>query len=90
MKTRSLPPLRVAPALRREVEAVLEEGESLSSFILDSVTRNVEARRARQAFVARGIASAERAKKTGRYVSAAAVVDKLARRLAAARSRSGG
>jgi hypothetical protein len=90
MKTRTLPPLRVTPALRREAESVLGDGETLSAFILDSVARNVEARRAQQEFVARGIASAERARKTGRYISASEVVRKLSRRLAAARSKTRG
>jgi len=43
MKTKTLPPLRVTPGLRREAEAVLADGETLSAFILDSVARNVEA-----------------------------------------------
>lgn len=90
MKTKTLPPLRVTPTLRREAESVLAGGETLSAFILDSVARNVEARRARQAFVARGIASAERARRSGRYVSADSVVRKLSRRLAAARSKRRG
>ena len=49
--------------------------------------RNVEARRARQAFVVRGLASAARARKARRYVTAGAVMRKLSRRLAAARSK---
>lgn len=90
MKTRTLPPLRVTPALRREAESVLADGESLSAFILDSVARNVEARRARQAFIARGMAGAARARKTGHYISADVVMRKLARRLAAARDKRRG
>ena len=90
MKTRTLPPLRVTPELRREAESVLADGETLSAFILDSVARNVEARRARQAFVSRGIASAARARRTGRYISADSVLRKLSRRLAAARSKHRG
>ncbi len=90
MKTRTLPPLRVTPRLRREAESVLAEGETLSAFILDSVARNVEARRAQQMFVARGLASAARARKTGRYISAAVVVRKLSHRLAAARAKTRG
>lgn len=90
MKTTTLPPLRVTPELRREAEAVLAEGETLSAFILDSVARNVEARRSQQLFVARGLASARAAKKSGRYVSAEAVLNKMSRRLAAARSKARG
>ena len=86
MKTRTLPPLRVTPELRRSAESVLEEGETLSAFVLDSVARNIEARQAQQAFIERGLASAERARITGQYVPASVVMRKLSRRLAAARS----
>ena len=90
MKTRMLPPLRVTPELRREAEAVLGEGETLSAFILDSVARNVEARRAQEAFVERGLASAARAREAGGYVTAERVLGKLSRCLAAARARTRG
>jgi predicted transcriptional regulator len=86
MKTKTLPPLRVTPALRRDAKSVLAEGESLSAFVLESVTRNIEARRARQAFIERGLASAERSRKSGRYVAADAVLHKLSRRLETARA----
>ncbi len=90
MKTKTLPALRVTPGLRREAESVLAEGETLSAFIFDSVARNVQARRAQQAFVERGLASGKRAKRTGRYVTADAVLQKLSRRLTGARAKSGG
>lgn len=89
MKNRTLPPLRVTPELRRSAESVLEEGETLSAFVLESVARNIEARRAQQAFIERGLASGERARRAGRYVSASAVMRKLSRRLQAARSSGG-
>ena len=88
MKTRTLPPLRVTPELRRSAESVLDRGETLSAFVLDSVARNIEVRRAQRTFVERGLASAERARASGRYVSADAVLRKLSRRLEAARSRT--
>ena len=87
MKTTSLPPLRVSPALRKQAEAVLEQGETLSGFVLDAVTRSIEYRNTRQEFIARGLASAAQAKKTGRYVPADRVIGKLARRLAKAKQR---
>jgi hypothetical protein len=90
MKTKTLPPLRVTPKLRREAESVLAEGETLSAFIFDSVARNVQARRAQKSFIARGLASGERARNTGRYVPADAVLRKLSRRLAGARAKSRG
>jgi len=88
MKTTTLPPLRVSPDLRREAETVLEEGETLSGFVLDAVTRSIESRKARQEFIARGIASAAKASKSGRYVSAERVLGKLERRLAKAKKRT--
>jgi hypothetical protein len=90
MKTKTLPALRVTPKLRREAEAVLAEGETLSAFIFDSVARNVQSRRAQQAFIARGLASGERARKTGRYIPAGVVLRKLSRRLAGARAKTRG
>lgn len=87
IKTSTLPTLRVTPKLRRAAESVLAEGESLSAFMLDSIARNVEARRTQQAFIARGLASAERARKSGRYTTADAVLRKLSRRVAAARAK---
>lgn len=88
MKTTSIPPLRVSPELRREAEAVLEQGETLSSFVLDALTRSIGYRKARQEFIARGLASAARAKKTGKCVSADRVVEKLARKLVKAKRRA--
>jgi len=87
MKTTTLPPLRVSPELRMEVEAMLQEGETLSSFLLDAVSRSVEMRRARLEFLERGLASAARARETGQYVPASTVLRKLSRRLAKARTK---
>ena len=88
MKTTTIPPLRVSPDLRRQAEAVLEEGETLSGFVLDALNRNIEARKLRQEFVARGLASAARARKTGKYIPAGRVIEKLALRLAKAKQRA--
>jgi len=82
MKTTTIPSLRVSPNLRKEAEAVLEDGETLSGFVLDAITRSVEYRKARQEFIARGLTSAAKAKKSGRYISAERVLNKLERRLA--------
>jgi len=88
MKTTTIPPLRVSPELRKQAEAVLEEGETLSGFVLDAVTRSIEYRNLRQEFIARGLASAARASKSGRYMSAERVLAKLARRLTKAKQRA--
>jgi predicted transcriptional regulator len=89
MKTTTIPPLRVSPELRKQAEAVLEQGETLSSFVLDALSRSIEYRKARQEFIARGLASAAQAKQTGKYVSAGKVIEKLARNLAKAKQRAG-
>ena len=88
MKTTTIPPLRVSRELRRQAEAVLEQGETLSGFVLDALTRSIEYRKARQEFIARGLASAAKAKKTGKYVPADRVIGKLARKLVRAKQRA--
>jgi len=87
MKTTTIPPLRVDPALRREAESVLHEGETLSSLMLEALTTQVAQRRDQQKFLARGLASRDRARRTGRYVSSEAVTKRLARRLDGAKRR---
>ncbi len=84
MKNTTLPPLRVSSELRKSAESVLEDGETLSAFLLEAVTSSIERRRQQQAFVARGLASRGKALKTGRYVSADVVLHKLRTRLAKA------
>lgn len=85
MKSTTIPPLRVSPELRQRAEAVLEPGETLSAFVLESLTKNIESRALQQDFIARGLASAAKAKESGRYVPAAKVIEKLERKLAKAK-----
>jgi hypothetical protein len=87
MKTSTLPPLRVSPELRAAAEAVLGPGESLSSFVHDAVTRTIEFRRSQHEFVERGLASAAKARRTGRYVSSGTALKTLRLQLEQARSR---
>lgn len=77
MKTATLPSLRVEPALRDAAESVLQEGETLSSFVETAVREQVELRRQREAFIARGILSRDHARRTGVYHEAAEVVGEL-------------
>lgn len=57
MKTALLPATRVTVALRKRVESLLEEGETVSDFIEAAVTRHAEARTAQRSFVKRGLAA---------------------------------
>ena len=89
MKTTTIPPLRVSQKRRKEAEALLESGETLSAFVLDALNRNIEFRKSRQDFIARGLGSAEQARKTGAYVPANRVIERLSRKLAKAKQRAG-
>jgi hypothetical protein len=89
MKTASLPSLRVDPQLRDAAESVLQEGESLSSFIEASVRETIERRRIRAEFIARGLASRDDAKRTGVYYSADDVHASLRKSLDRAKKRIG-
>ena len=60
-----LPPVRVPEELRDAAESVLAPGETLSSFIQQSVERAVEHRRVQAAFNARGEAALKHYKRTG-------------------------
>ncbi len=88
MKTTTIPSVRVEPELREQLERVLQEGETLSSFVESSVRETVRRRAEQAEFVARGIASLAEARRTGRYVDAGAVVAKLQTRLDKARSKA--
>jgi len=85
MKTATIPPIRVAPEFRTEVESVLEHGESLSEFVENAVRQTVLKRQHQAEFLKRGIASIEEAKRAGGGTSAETVLAKLEAKLAAAR-----
>jgi len=87
MKTSTIPSVRVDPELREQLERVLHEGETLSSFVETSVRETVRRRVEQAEFVARGIVSLEQATRTGRYIDDGAVVAKLQARLDKARSK---
>ncbi len=78
MKTATIPALRVEPKLREAAQSVLSEGETLSSFVEESLRTNIERRLHNQAFIARGLASRDEAKANQEYYSADSVLDELA------------
>lgn len=87
MKTATLPPLRVEPELREAAEAVLHEGETLSSFMEQTLRDEVKRRRLQAEFIARGLASREEARRTGVYYTVDEVMDSLKRTLDDARRK---
>lgn len=86
LKTATIPSLRVDPDLRQAAEDVLLDGESLSNFVEHSIRSQVERRLAQREFVARGLASRDAARRTGKYVSAGDVLKGLKRKLARAKA----
>ena len=91
MKTAQLPPVRVAPAVRAQIEAVLTAGETLSQFVEQAAVQAAQRRQAQQAFVARGRAALVQAQQTGVLHDAddalAAMQARLSARVAALRRR---
>jgi hypothetical protein len=85
MKTATLPPVRVAPDFRVELEGVLEQGETLSQFVESAVRSVVEKRKHQAEFVRRGIAAIQDTQRAGTGIPAERVMDKLEAKLKAAR-----
>lgn len=89
MKNATLPPLRVDSALRAAAESVLQEGETLSGFVLEAVRLNIERRETQREFIARGLQARAAAQASGDYVSAEEMLVRLDSSLAHARKKSG-
>jgi len=85
MKTATLPPIRVAPDLRLELEGVLEQGESLSQFVESAVRATVTKRKTQAEFIRRGIAAIDATQRDGGGIPAEQVIAKLEAKLAVAR-----
>jgi hypothetical protein len=87
MKNATIPSVRVEPAFRAQVEAVLAEGETLSEFVEAAVRASVERRRFNAEFIRRGLRSRDEARRKNEYVDADAVLSNLQQKLDAARRR---
>jgi hypothetical protein len=85
MKTATLPPIRVAPDFRVELEGVLEQGESLSQFVENAVRSTVAKRKNQAEFIRRGMAAIDATQRDGSGIPAELVIAKLEAKLAAAR-----
>ena len=77
MKTATIPSLRVDPELRHAAEEVLREGETLSSFVVQSLQINIRRRRLHNEFIARGLAARDEARQSGEYYAAEDVLREL-------------
>ena len=85
MKTATIPPIRVAPEFRAELEGVLAPGESLSVFVESAIRESVTRRKNQAEFVRRGIAAIEETQRSGTGIPADLVIAKLEAKLLAAR-----
>jgi len=77
MKTAQLPPIRVAPSVREEIENALHEGESLSEFVETAALQVARRRKAQEEFLARGRASLAKARKTGKLTPLPEALDQV-------------
>ncbi|MCZ2440014.1 MAG: hypothetical protein LC119_07590 [Burkholderiales bacterium] len=81
MKSAQLPPVRVEPEVRQEIESALREGESLSQFVEQAALEAARRRIAQEAFLARGRASLIKARRTGRFFPVDQALDEMRARL---------
>lgn len=84
-KTAFIPSIRIQQEFREDIENVLTGDETLSNFVLDSVRTKVEQRKIEKDFSERAMASRNKAKETGVYVSAEECIDNLERILVEAK-----
>ena len=81
MKSAQLPPVRVTPAVRQQIESVLKDGETLSQFVEEAAIQAARQRRSQEEFIARGRAALEKARRTGEYFPADEVLNRLQARI---------
>lgn len=89
MKSATIPSLRVEPELREAAESVLHDGETLSSFVEQSIKAQIARRSVQQAFIARGLAARDEASRAGDYIDADIVLADLREMLANAKRNEG-
>ncbi|WP_241303281.1 YlcI/YnfO family protein [Burkholderia stabilis] len=87
MKPTTFPSVHVEPELLDDAERVLGDGETLSSFIGQSIREGIERRQLQSEFISHGIAFHDKAAHMGQYVSSSDVLERLERRLDAIRNR---
>jgi len=85
MKTATIPPVRIDPLFRKDMEQSLERGESLASLVETAVRNEVTRRRVQSEFVRRGFAAINRTIAAGDGIPAETVIARLESKLAAAR-----
>lgn len=85
MKTATIPPVRIDPALRQDIEDALVSGETLASLVETAVRHEVSRRQAQTEFVRRGLAAINLTVSKGGGLSVDDVLTKLQKKLAKAK-----
>jgi len=85
MKTATIPPVRIEPTFREEIEQALDEGESLASLVETAVRHEITRRQTQSEFIRRGIAAIGRTVAEGDGIAPATVIARLEAKLAEAR-----
>ncbi len=88
MKTATMPSIRVTPDFREALESVLKDGETISSFMEDSILREIETRKSQSEFIKRGLAAREEAKRTGIYYTTDDVLSMMRSKLEKAKAKA--
>lgn len=89
MKSAVIPQIRVEPALRSELESVLQPGETLTDFVETSVRNAIAFRRVQTSFHARAQAASQEYHRTGVSVPVETVLKRLQSKLDARRKKLG-
>lgn len=87
MKTATIPPIRIEPSFREEIEQSLDSGETMAALVENAVRTEVSRRREQSEFVRRGVAAIARSEADGDWISAETVIAKLEAKVVAARER---
>jgi hypothetical protein len=87
MKTATLPAVRVTPELRELAESVLKEGESLSMFIEETVTKHALWRKEDEAFYARAALASRQLREGGKAYTAEETIASLRAQVQRARDK---
>ena len=87
MKTATIPPIRIEPSFRKEIEQSLGDGETMAALVENAVRIEVSRRREQLEFVRRGLAAIARSEAAGDWIPAETVIAKLEAKVAAARER---
>ena len=89
MKSAVIPQIRVEPALRAELESVLQPGDTLTEFVESTVRNAIAFRRVQTSFNARAQAASEEYHRTGVSVPVETVLERLQSKLDAKRKKLG-